>query len=593
MSVMRELWTNPSFLEALAKKTQAAAAPVAAPAPVTCAAPVSDPKVVAIQKGLKMIGYDPGQIDGIMGKNTHAAIKQLQHAYSLPATGVMDAKTQSAFAQSLTVKVNLDVAAGVVNGVTASVVAAGEKQKADDAAKHIADFKQRISNARSNIKALEHAVAESNELRESTSSWVTGPVHAYGGSWEQIEIRDFQKTNILLTSAQKALADGNFSGAEEFLRLSDGEFSLLNDRFAKYGEGIQKGGERVVSGLKVVKVASAATVGIVAAIPVAAGGLGLGMVGVAAVGGINAGAQNLAQQESEVGHGLRDKINFKDLAVESVIGAVTSYFGGKLGNMVVEKLMGTAAAASLGRKAVAALVGDYLAGSLGGTANVTIQTLYLKAQGSGRDVTWEQFIDQLVDQFTDPSQVLTNIVVGHVSRAAGGQVGGAKKVSAGGHAEASTGSHQGTGDVKTQGNAHQPPEPPIGPKGGPTEPSAGDTIPGHPVHPGYPAVRPPAAPARVNANSFPPSPGGEAVGSELASHLKSLKANELIFEETLDPAFLEEGAPFAIDKFKGVAPEPVIEAYYAGLEAFFAKSNFKKVTVVNKIGDITLTKVIK
>ncbi len=569
---MSVLWADPGFLATI-QEMQAAAVPAvssapapapAAPvvpavgmaaAPAKCSIPVSDPKVEAIQKGLKKAGYDPGEIDGIMGKNTRAAIKQLQHDHRLPTTGLMDAKTQKAFGSTLVARAFIDTAtvfaADVVQGMN-ETAAAAEKQKAADAAKRIADFRQRIANSRSNIQALQNAVFESNKLRESTSSWVTGPVHAYGGSWEQIEIADFRDTNILLLKAEKALADGNLTGAEELLRQSDGEYSKLNERFAEYGDGIQRGGDRVVGGLKGVKVGSAAVVGIVAAVPVAAGGIGLGMVGVAAVGGTVAGAQNLAQQASEVHYGLRDKINFKDLAVETVVGAVTSYFGGKLGNMVVEKLMGTAAAASLGRKTVATLVGDYLAGGVGGSANLTIQTLYHKAQSSGSDVTWGQFLDQLVDQFTDPSQVLTNIVLGHVSRAAGAQLGGAKKVSVGGgKAEASTGSRRDAGGAETPGNAQQSPEPPSGPKGGPPESSAGDTLLGHP---GYPAVRPPAAPP-----SPPPPPPGNSDVSQPAlpkkipsrAEVEDAKYKEQLKAYGIGPkmrAHPSDGKPYTIDQ---------------------------------------------
>lgn len=46
-----------------------------------------------VQQALKDKGYDPGPVDGIMGPNTRAAIKQFQSDNNLPATGEPDDQT--------------------------------------------------------------------------------------------------------------------------------------------------------------------------------------------------------------------------------------------------------------------------------------------------------------------------------------------------------------------------------------------------------------------------------------------------------------------------------------------------------------------
>jgi uncharacterized membrane protein len=47
-----------------------------------------------VQKRLKMLGYDPGQIDGLWGKKTQRAIEKFQRKNSLPVTGEIDEQTK-------------------------------------------------------------------------------------------------------------------------------------------------------------------------------------------------------------------------------------------------------------------------------------------------------------------------------------------------------------------------------------------------------------------------------------------------------------------------------------------------------------------
>jgi len=57
--------------------------------------------VAGIQRALQTLGFDPGQIDGVMGPDTRAAIKQFQEANGLTADGIPGPKTQAALAKAL------------------------------------------------------------------------------------------------------------------------------------------------------------------------------------------------------------------------------------------------------------------------------------------------------------------------------------------------------------------------------------------------------------------------------------------------------------------------------------------------------------
>lgn len=45
--------------------------------------------ITQIQQALKNKGFDPGEIDGIWGRNTIAAVKQLQMQQGLEADGIV------------------------------------------------------------------------------------------------------------------------------------------------------------------------------------------------------------------------------------------------------------------------------------------------------------------------------------------------------------------------------------------------------------------------------------------------------------------------------------------------------------------------
>lgn len=53
------------------------------------------PQVKQAQGILQELGYDPGSIDGRMGKKTREALRQFQHAHNLPETGQIDAATKA------------------------------------------------------------------------------------------------------------------------------------------------------------------------------------------------------------------------------------------------------------------------------------------------------------------------------------------------------------------------------------------------------------------------------------------------------------------------------------------------------------------
>jgi len=52
-------------------------------------------QVKAVQQALKDQGHDPGDVDGVMGPKTQAALRDYQQKQGLKATGRLDAETQA------------------------------------------------------------------------------------------------------------------------------------------------------------------------------------------------------------------------------------------------------------------------------------------------------------------------------------------------------------------------------------------------------------------------------------------------------------------------------------------------------------------
>ena len=85
--------------------TSAPASPTTPGTPVTPSHPVTpvqpSASVMQLQRELGQLNYYEGPVDGIMGPQTAAAIKDLQRQAGLPQTGQMDAATQTALANYL------------------------------------------------------------------------------------------------------------------------------------------------------------------------------------------------------------------------------------------------------------------------------------------------------------------------------------------------------------------------------------------------------------------------------------------------------------------------------------------------------------
>ncbi|HEX8114637.1 MAG TPA: hypothetical protein VF516_43200, partial [Kofleriaceae bacterium] len=172
-----------------------------------------------------------------------------------------------------------------------------------------------------------------------------------------------------------------------------------------YLEKTDKGADRSIFALQVLEAAGA----------VAAAALTGGGAAAIAVGAGYAATQNLVGQATSVSIGIQDKIDWAGLAFDTVFGAITGALGGKLGNVVLKKLMGNPAVASVSRRLLAEVVSDLISGRLSSLLQTTAHTLFNQLRGR-ETLTMEQFIDRLGDQLMDPKAMFLDAILGRAAK---------------------------------------------------------------------------------------------------------------------------------------------------------------------------------
>jgi|SRR5919198_3173625 predicted chitinase len=151
----------------------------------------SGPTIRKLQQRLKLLGYDPGGIDGDFGPGTDAAVKQFQRDHGLTADGIVGPATTAALAGARRARPRPDATAA---GFTPEQIAALLGCKVANVRRYwpplrTALAEQGLSDAPSMIAALATVATEVPDF---------APVNEYGGPsyWRRYERRaDLGNTN--------------------------------------------------------------------------------------------------------------------------------------------------------------------------------------------------------------------------------------------------------------------------------------------------------------------------------------------------------------------------------------------------------------
>ncbi len=317
-------------------------------------------KVKPIQEMLnKLIKPKPElKVDGILGKNTAAALKEFQKRAGVKETGEVDAETAPAVARAIKTgkiekdqpTVYVDIGGGKMAGFTDREWKSEQKKMTDKLLSGpVREAKMKAVEAKT---AWEHF----NDLNNDQYI-VSFFVQATRGA--KLPAKG------LIDKAEKAAWDletlakaQDFGGFMKRARTAPGEINAALDEMRKYREEMIDGAGNWVTGLEVTKWTSFTVLSIYAA-PVAAASLGTGVLASAVIGG--AAVKGLESAAGEVGNWSAGNAKGQDpggmvsrVLLDSLVGAVTGWLskGGGGGKSVAE-FISRGITDSIGKKLIA------------------------------------------------------------------------------------------------------------------------------------------------------------------------------------------------------------------------------------------------
>lgn len=235
-----------------------------------------------------------------------------------------------------------------------------------------------------------------------------------------------------------AQANAHTNSGNLALALQDYEFvtkgtARIHQQLARCRDASVATGDRIVVVLEFVAAASAVTVGVIAGMPAAAGGLALEGVSAAALTAGYGAVQTTARQASEVQYHLRDRIDWAGIATDTIINTILNYFGGRLASNIANRLALSPAILALEQaeqRAVTSagqrfisneMVRNAVASVLVNRSAAVVQTIlrntidYFRASTAAQRPTWESVLNQLADNFS-VSQVFFDLVTSEINR---------------------------------------------------------------------------------------------------------------------------------------------------------------------------------
>jgi hypothetical protein len=254
-----------------------------------------------------------------------------------------------------------------------------------------------------------------------------------------------QLSHLLAAHAQGAAAAGNFVMAAQTLAAAETHAKRATELSREYRDGIIGGAESAVTVLEYTRDASFVTLGVLAII--ATGGAAAGAAGattsaaagtattalgvkvgtVVAANTIAIGAPIVATTGGALARvTLGEKVDWGQVGLEVATGLVLSKFGGKLSQAMFTRLVGNAAVASVGKIAFGRIVSSVLTHQYSTVFSTIVEQTYRQLRH--RDVTWNQFMDLLVDRLTDPKGIVVAGLMGAVQAGADAKLGGARRI---------------------------------------------------------------------------------------------------------------------------------------------------------------------
>lgn len=169
---------------------------------------VNNFRVAQIQKALRSFGYDPGAINGKLGKNTRQAIKEFQIAEEISPTGRIDSRTYFELLKNSKIKMkNTQGRAsvkrekddlGIKDDILANIAKENKKiEKPQKAISRLPSKKIEDKNCATKAKNKPKTDIKSIQLTLKKSGLYKGKIDGLVGKRTYLAIKKFQKTHGL------------------------------------------------------------------------------------------------------------------------------------------------------------------------------------------------------------------------------------------------------------------------------------------------------------------------------------------------------------------------------------------------------------
>jgi hypothetical protein len=221
----------------------------------------------------------------------------------------------------------------------------------------------------------------------------------YDEAWQDIDAKLFEAKVLMKTNAD----DARLRRAEGILDGVENSVQRMAKKLGGYIKDSERGGERAVSGLEVVRDTSK---------------MGVDAMSGGKLGALYGGVQQLAQQGSEVAYGQREDIDFKGIAVNTASDFVAGKLSSKLGTSKhVNQLLGTANATSMLGKFARGAASEFVGEKVGDAVNIATTGAMSNAFGLENAPSLGDIGKQILSNTTkfDPVDMTANYAKGKVA----------------------------------------------------------------------------------------------------------------------------------------------------------------------------------
>lgn len=245
--------------------------------------------------------------------------------------------------------------------------------------------------------------------------------------------------NAYLAEAEKALEENSFVDAGEFIAYGETN-ALQAEKLSKaYVQGLISTGEMTVTGLEYTRNISFVTLGVLAIIATGgAAAAGSGAVTTTTAFGFEVGTATAANViatgapivatlgSAGVQAALGDKVDWTKVGVDIAVNLILSKFGGNVSNKLFTAMLGNSSVRSIGAVAFGRIFSSLATHELSTAFTTSVDFTYRKLKG--QNVTWNQFINELLERLLDPKGLIFAGIMGAVVAGADVKFGGAKGI---------------------------------------------------------------------------------------------------------------------------------------------------------------------